>query len=262
MTELGPMPQQITAAVRLPDEAQLPAPRNELELIQRLALDPRVDPDKLQRLLEMRFAVEQRDAELQYREAMSRLQPRLPIINKRGKIILMRDGQFKGETRFARWDDIHRGCMPLLCEEGFSVSFNTEDVPPNKTRILITVSHRAGHSETSSVTLPAIDESPGKGNVQKAGSVFSYGRRYAFCDAFNILTEEQDDDGTGGVPKPITLEQKNQILNLLQAALEREPGVELRMNAWLGNQRIAKIEDITQGPLFEQVVQILRKKIK
>jgi len=250
------MPQQITTAVRLPEEAQ--PPRNELELIQRLALDLRVDPEKLQRLLDMRFAVEKHQAVIEYRQAMTRLQPKLPTINKRGRIQLNKGSVIK----YARYDDIHKAVMPLLNGEGFAVSFDTEDAGA-KTKVTCTLSHSAGHAEKSSITLPSMDTSGAKGQVQQAGSVVSYGKRYTLCQILNILTEDQDDDGTGhGVSEPITLEQKNQILDLLHAAIEREPDAERHMNAWLGHQGITKIEDIPQGPLFEQVIQSLRRKIK
>lgn len=168
--------------------AERPPELTMLQVIAAAAQDERVDVAKMAALLEMKERLDSRNAEMAYNQAMARLQPKLPRITKEGKIDLGR-GTPMG---FARLEDIDRAIRPLLTEEGFSVSFTSEDAAAG---VLMTcvVSHIEGHSKQSKMHLPA-DSGPGRNSLQAIGSARSYAKRYLICDMLNIVTVGSDDD--------------------------------------------------------------------
>lgn len=174
-----------------------------INVIARAAADPNVDVDKMERLLEMQERVMARNAKAAYDAALAELQPNLPVISQRGKI-LNRNSEV--QSTYALWEDVNEAIRPLLAEHGFALSFKT-----GRTADLVTVtgilSHRSGHREETTVELPS-DTSGSKNAVQAIGSSTSYGKRYAAFALLNITSKGEDDDGQkGGAAGSITGEQ-------------------------------------------------------
>jgi hypothetical protein len=177
------------------DEAQPPAEVTDLSggllgVIARAARDPSVDIDKMERLLEMQERVIAREARTAYAVALAELQPLLPIISERGKI-LNKDRQV--QSTYAFWEDVNEQIRPLLCDAGFSLSFRTGRAGSDIT-VTGVLTHRDGHSEETTITLPS-DGSGNKNAVQAVASSTSYGKRYTAFALLNITTKGEDDDG-------------------------------------------------------------------
>lgn len=177
-----------------------------LGVIARAARDPSVDIDKMERLLEMQERVIARQAREAYAVALAELQPKLPIISERGKIL---NNSGKTQSTYAYWEDVNEAIRPLLAEHGFSLSFRTGRAG---TEVTVTgvLAHREGHSEETTITLPS-DGSGSKNAVQSVGSSTSYGKRYTAFALLNITSKGEDDDGQGatykdarGTPMPRT----------------------------------------------------------
>lgn len=186
-----------------------------LSVIERAASNPNVDIDKLERLLEMRERVEAQTARKAYSAAMSTMRPTLPAIKKDGAIDM---GRGKAIS-FAKWEDINDVVVPILGQHGFSIWFRT-DVLEGKVRVTCVVSHEAGHSEETSLVLPA-DTSGSKNAVQSLGSSVSYGKRYTASALLNLTTRDggpdRDDDGlAGGVAPTISAEQIKKLRELCE----------------------------------------------
>lgn len=176
-----------------------------LGVIARAARDPSVDIDKMERLLEMQERVIAREARTAYAVALAELQPRLPIITERGKIL----NKEKIQSTYAYWEDVNEAIRPLLAESGFSLSFRTGRAG-NEITVTGVLTHREGHSEETTITLPS-DTSGAKNAVQSVGSSTSYGKRYTAFALLNITTKGEDDDGAtatykdaSGEPMPRT----------------------------------------------------------
>lgn len=165
-------------------------PQSLLEVIARAARDPNVDIDKMERLLEMQMRVHARTAREDYALALAELQPKLPVITERGRILNKSEAV---QSTYAYWEDVNEAIRPLLAEHGFSLSFRT-----GRQAELITVTgvltHSAGHFEETTLPLPA-DVSGNKNAVQSVGSSLSYGKRYTAFLLLNITTKGEDDDG-------------------------------------------------------------------
>ncbi len=160
-----------------------------LGVIARAARDPNVDIDKMERLLEMQERVLAREARTSYAVALAELQPRLPVISERGKIL--NKGQV--QSTYAYWEDVNEAIRPLLAEAGFSISFRTGRAGSEIT-VTGVLTHKEGHCEETTITLPS-DSSGNKNAVQAVASSTSYGKRYTAFALLNITTKGEDDDG-------------------------------------------------------------------
>ena len=189
-------------------------PNTIMEVISRAAADPNTDVDKLERLLQMYERISDRDAKAAYAAALSEMQPKLPVINERGKI-----STDKGKTtqsRYALWEDINEAIGPVLAEHGFGLSFRTGQTAEGKITVTGILSHRGGHQEETQIILPH-DSSGNKNAVQAVGSSTSYGKRYTAMALLNITSRGEDDDGkAGGDPGGLTEDQQADVQALME----------------------------------------------
>ena len=167
---------------------------NVLTVISRAAVDPKVDIDKMERLLVMQESIMDRQARSSFNRDMAKLQAEMPTIAKDGKI-MVRD---ECRSTYAKFEDIVAATKPLLSKYGFSITF-ASDIDNSVLTVTGTISHREGHSETTSLPLP-FDSSGAKNSVQAIGSSISYGKRYVFGMLTNVVTGD-DDDGQAADPE-------------------------------------------------------------
>ena len=218
-----------------------------LNFLERAARDPGFSVDKVKELMEMRQRSIMWEAEREFKAAFARLQPQLPRILKEGKIT------FSGASQpYARYEDIDKAIRPLLAEEGFSVSFSF-DTGETSTVCRCTLAHRAGHSETTTTPPLPWDKSGSKNAVQAVGSTMQYAKRYALCNALNIVTVGQDDDGHGA--GHITEEQAMKIQDLVQDC-KLAPARVKKMLDWAGGADSIAHLDVSR---FEAVKTYLEK---
>lgn len=157
-----------------------------LSVIERAALNPDVDIDKMERLLQMQERIIARNAEAAYNEALAAMQPNLPEVEQHG---------FNDHTKkhYARWEDIHEAIAPVLATHGFALTFRTAEVN-GKVTVTAILRHKEGHKDETSLPLPT-DTGAGRNAVQAVGSSLSYGKRYTACALLNIRSRGDDDDG-------------------------------------------------------------------
>ncbi len=179
-----------------------------IQVIERAALNPEVDIDKMERLLQMQERVLDRQALMAYSAAMAAMQTELPSIAERGQ---------GNNGAYATLEDIVDTVRPIMKQHGFAVSFRiqTQERGIQVTGVLM---HKDGHREETSMLLPA-DTSGSKNAVQAFGSSTSYGKRYVLCALLNITTRGQDDNGHGAAPpvKVVTPFQASQLKQLISA---------------------------------------------
>lgn len=177
-----------------------------ISMIERVALDPTVDITRLERLMDMHERILARIARAAYDAALSAMQPELPIIKERGLIEIrekdgktgLRTGPITQSTSYALWEDINEGVGPVLAKHGFAISFRTGLHTDGRIVVTGILSHRDGHREETTMTLPH-DSSGSKNPVQAVGSSTSYGKRYTACALLNISSRGEDDDGKAAV---------------------------------------------------------------
>lgn len=209
-------------------------PMSMMEVITRAAADPAVDADKMERMLAMAERIQERQAKVIYAEAMARIQAEMPRITKSG-VITDKHGAVR--STYAKYEDIDATIRPLLAREGFSINYDTE-FANGLLIITIEVCHAGGHSEKRRTFMPK-NEAPGASSAQNMGGTISYGKRYAVCQFFNIITVDSDHDGVDE-SVPISPEQVMEIEDLLQDSGANRT----RFLQWL---EIEKVEDISVG---------------
>jgi hypothetical protein len=196
-----------TEVQEVPDHVPAIAPENavieqepagvtsaQLEMIVRAATDPRVDIEKMERLMAMHDKLVERQTLGAFNEAMALAQAEMrPIATD------MENKQTSSE--YASYAAIDRKIRPIYSKHGFSLSFDTgEGAPENWIRVLCHVAHRGGYTRTYHVDLPADGIGP-KGSAvmtktHAAGSAYTYAQRYLAKLVFNISVGD-DDDGNG-----------------------------------------------------------------
>ena len=216
-----------TEQAKRPAPGPLPAPSSDsssmvLALIERLALDPRADVEKLERMMAMHERLKAKEAELAYNAAKGRILKKLTGI----KIVKNRSVPYEVEKgkpekgihqafKYAPLEEIDKHLRPLLAEEQMDLSYSDEPHEGGGILIRGRLKHLpGGHYEDSFMSAP-LDTTGGKSDVQAVGSTNSFLRRYVACNIFNIVVVGDDDNGTGGT---IDEAQTKTILGLLKKA--------------------------------------------
>lgn len=229
-------------------------------MIERIAMDPNIPIDRLEKMLAMKERMEDRAREDQdrvarqaYFKAMAECQADLPVVIKRSK-------NDHTKSTYADLAAIEQQAMPTIHRYGFMVSFQPAGMnDKGEQRIKWTVAHSAGHIETGEAEIP-VDNAGTNGTRNKTGthafgSTATYGRRYLLCMLFNISTGD-DRDGNNpeqGSSDPITAEQAVTLRGLIDRA---EVDIQNFCNRWEVNA-VAEIEQRR----FQEVAQSLHQRI-
>jgi hypothetical protein len=175
------------------------APPSPVEMFERLARDPSVDVEKLERLIAMQERIMRHTAKAEFDAAFAQMQGQIPVITEDGKILV--NGSLR--SRYATNEAIQETVKPILQEYGFSLRFRNEHMDGNRLKVIGILSHRGGHSEQDEFICPP-DTSGAKNDIQAIGSTRHYGQRYTTCALLNVATRGADDDGkaSGQKEKP------------------------------------------------------------
>jgi hypothetical protein len=194
-----------------------------MEAILRAAADPKVNIVKMQELNQLYERMEARAAKVAYDNALAEMQPELPVIDRKGRIVIRkkdpktgeRTGPIEQSTAYAKWEDIAETIQPILHRYGFSLSFRTPADPTGKISVTGILA-RAGHREET--TLPFQHDSTGSKNAAQAiVSATSYGKRATASLLLNIITRGEDDDAKASAAlEPISPERLAELEKLVK----------------------------------------------
>ena len=204
-----------------------------VEMVERLATNEAVDPDKLQKLVDVQMQIMDRNAETEFNAAMSRVQAELPEVLKDAK-------NPQTQSRYAKHEHIAKAIKPFYTAEGFSAVFSQGQTDTDGyIRVEARLRHSGGHSEPHHLDLP-LDKAGIAGKVNKTdlhatASTFTYGRRILTCMMFDVAT---GDDTDGNLPEDcITVDQATVINDLLKETKANKA----KFLDWAG---VEKVEDI------------------
>jgi hypothetical protein len=187
-------------------------------LIEKVALDPGADVEKLERVMAMYEQIKAKEAELAYNSAKGR------ILRKLARIKIVKNRSALRETekgrpskapsfKYAPLEEIDKHLRPLLVEAEMDLSYSDEPREGGGVLIRGRLKHLpSGHFEDSFMPAPP-DTTGGKSDVQAVGSTNSFLRRYVACNIFNIVVVGDDDDGAGGT---VDEAQTKTILDLIK----------------------------------------------
>ncbi len=174
-----------------PQEVLVPADPM-ISMIERVAMDPDADLEKLERMLELKKQHDEQNAKAQFAAAFSRASAQFPTIPLNGK--------GHNDKPYATLKDITALTRPVLSEHGLALSFSVE--VGDAVVVTAELMHQAGYSKTTSIDLPK-DASGSKNAVQAVGSSQTYGQRYTAQAILGLsLGDDTEDDGrSSGQPQ-------------------------------------------------------------
>jgi len=238
-------------AVQVRPQQALERPQTLLEVIAKAVADPRIDVDKMAKLLDLQERIVADERRTAFMEALGRLTPKLPAIGKRGVVSI----PGREDRKYALLEDVDRAIRPILGEEGFSMSFDTEPVD-GKIRVICKLSHKSGHFETKQIDLPP-DNSGSKNGAQAIASTIAYGRRILTKMFFNLIEADADNDHDGNNPTKISQEQAKD----LEAAIQE---VKMDKGRFLVYMHVGDVRDILVKdlPVALNAIDVKRRGVK
>lgn len=188
-----------TREVAVQPKGQFDIEENTAERLMAQAITGNVPVEIMERLMSMRKELKAEWAKEQYNAAMAKFQSECPVIEKRK---VARDEERKADLyKYAPLDDIVTQVQDLIARHGFSYTFRQEN-DGNKVRVSCIVSHISGHSEESVMETGLATKTRIMSGPQQIASTVSFNKRYAFCNAFGIMTGDEDVDAAKRVIEP------------------------------------------------------------
>lgn len=176
-----------------------------------------IDPDRLEKFLDLQIKVETRQAEKDFAEAMASFQGSCPIIKKTKGVNFTSKSGSTTKYNYSPLDEIVHIIKPLLEQNGLSFSF---DIQPSGDRglccLLTTIGHRGGHSKSFRYEFPDIHDDTRMNESQRRKSALTFAKRAGLENALGIVTTEEDDDARRAVDAPISKEQVEEIGRLMK----------------------------------------------
>jgi hypothetical protein len=172
-------------------------------MIERIAMDPNIPIDRLEKMLAMKERMEDRAREDQDRQAKKAYFAAMSVCQSAIPVVIKKQRNTHTNSNYADLAAIEQHAMPIIHQHGFAVSFQPDGYnDKGELRILWEISHSEGHVRNGVGEIP-VDGAGAQGKVNKTGtqafgSTATYGRRYLLCMLFNIST---GDDKDGNKPK-------------------------------------------------------------
>jgi hypothetical protein len=187
------VPAEAAAVVPVPTpEPELTGPLDPQALLAQ-AIQSNVSVDTLERLLALRERLKAEQAREAFLRALAAFQGECPIIVKTKTVTIRPASGAAGYSyKFAPLDIIVDQVRPFLQKYGLSYTIKTRQDERSLT-VICEAHHELGHTEPSELTVP-IDSAARMSEPQKVGAARTFAMRYAFGNAFGILTGDEDTD--------------------------------------------------------------------
>lgn len=149
--------------------------------------------DKLVGLFER---MQDKRAEQLFNESFVALQREMPKVQANRPVM---NSEMKGgglRYKFAPYEDIMKQVQPFLMKHGFTVSYSQRYDGP---RIIVKciLRHTSGHHAENECAVRIGKGPPGSSETQGDGAASTYAKRFALCDALNIVIGKDTDGGQG-----------------------------------------------------------------
>ena len=239
--ESNTMPAEVVADLPAPT---LAGPLDASGLIAK-AIEHNVGIDTLERLLALRERLKAEHDREAFLRALAGFQGECPVIAK-SKNVTVQSATGRGYSyRYAPLDIIVEQIRPYLQKYGLSYTIKTRQDEGTLTAIC-EAHHEAGHTEPSELTVP-IDKAASMNDTQKVGAARTYAMRYAFCNAFGILTGDEDTDAIttteGETPQPPFAAPRRQSTAPAAPAADEDLTEKLRRSVEATAARTAPADD-------------------
>jgi hypothetical protein len=225
-----------------------------VQMIERVALNPSIDIDRMDKLLTFLERIKATEAEAAFTSDFAAMQGDLPSIDANGRIVHGTGTNEKVIAKYAKWEDINDAIKPVLAKHRFVLVFESEQ-PDGRIVITAILKHVGGHKERATLSFP-LDTSGGKSNVHAIASSVSYAKRHAASLVLNLSSrakEDSDDDGKAAGAGQLT---DDQIAALRSKIMEANAD----LPKFLDKFQIEIIDDLPPGQ-FKRAMALLDAKI-
>lgn len=176
-----------------------------LNVIERMATNPEIDPDRIERFIALKERIDASAAKLSFSNAVAQAKAQIaetPIFkNRKGH----------NDKRYADFAAYAKVVDPVLAGLGLTYRFRTEQTD----RISVTcVLTGHGHEEENTLAGPP-DASGSKNAIQAIGSTLTYLQRYTLVQALGLAASDDDDGDAMGRGLAISDEQLAKLRALI-----------------------------------------------
>ena len=159
-----------------------------------MAVDKGLSVETIEKLLGVKERIDADLAKKAYVNAMTAFQRDCPVIKKN---TVVKDRQGKERYRYAKLESIVTQVKKIIADAGLSYRFDEIKDEKYAAAVCI-VTHEFGHSVQTAFKIE-IGSEEFMTNTQKYGARMTFAKRYAFCNAFGILTGDDDNDAVDDV---------------------------------------------------------------
>ena len=236
------------------DELVKTEPLHPLALIQQ-AIAKGVDADYMGKLVALKDAIDRREAEKDFWQAMRDAQAEMPAILKDKANPFLK-------TKYGTYESLNKTIRPIYTKHGFSMTF-TEIVGAREgfVRLVCDVGHEAGHVRRYEGDYPldgigAGGNKSGMNAIQAVGSTRSYAKRYLAKDIWNLAETDEDNDGQNNV-QLVSETQAHDLGLLVEEAYPTEQKLE-RFKAWL--LQTSGVDSVDKLPMdhYQRILQAVK----
>lgn len=228
------------------------------EMLLSQAIDKGVGVETLERLLAMKERIEASTAKQAYNEDMAAFQAACPVI-KKTKSVKTKSGIVA--YKYAPIESVVKQVKTLLQKHGFRYS-TTMELTGQTVKATCHITHALGHTEATSMEVPLGTKTDVMSQSQVVAAAQTFAKRYAFLNAFGIMTADEDTDGPDAETeekqnKRATAEQRELIDELASKAGVTKADITARCQADFG----VSYTEITQTQA-QGIIDRLNLKIK
>lgn len=190
-----------------------------MQIVERMMREPTFDPDKIQKMLDLKAQWDATEARKAFTVAMAAFKADPPHIVKNKHVRFPTE---KGITEYdhATHSEVTEKIAAGLGQHGMSHRWNVEQ-SEGRIRVTCIITHALGHSEQVQMTAGA-DTSGTKNDIQAVASTVTYLQRYTLLAATGLTSadmDKADDDGKGAdTQKSEIPELPQDVINALKDA--------------------------------------------
>lgn len=162
------------------------------------AIERNWDLERLSQLMGLQERWQANEARMAFEDAMAAF--------KAEHIVLLRDKLNKQyQSKYISIGNLVGTVTPYLSKHGLSATWDQEQNQNGSIKITCTITHRLGHSRSSSIVFPP-DKSGSKNPLQEVKSAITYGRVCTFEGICGLASSDAnlDDDGNGATTVDVT----------------------------------------------------------
>ena len=181
---------------------------NLISVIERVAMNPDADIEKMKALLVMKREEEAIMAKRSLNSAMS-------LIQQDTQVIAANADNPHTKSKYATLAAFDRLLRPVYTKHGMDVGFETGDPIEGFVNLVCVVSHIDGGERRASLPIPVVTHGAKGGDVMTPThatvSAVSYGKRTLLGMVFNVAVDKDDDGNQAGF-EPLSGEELDELL--------------------------------------------------